>query len=308
MALPNSSYSQLTAISRKFFIPKLIDNVYDSNTLFARIRKKKKSFDGGTKIVQPLLYAKTSAAGSYNGADTLNTTDNDQNTAAEFDLKQYYASINITRRDELLNQGKAQVIDLVRSKVENAEKKMADQLGDAIFNTGTTANELIGLRLMCQGTGYTYGSISKTTYSWWRGQVDSSTTTVSLSALGTQLAAAKIGNDKPSVMITTDAIFEDVNNLLQPQQRYQDPKMADAGFRSLMVRGIPILEDSHCPDNHLFMLNEDYIHLYVHPKEDFRFEPFRKPTNQNVSVAQIFWMGALTGSNCRMQAMFTALA
>jgi len=308
MALPNSSYTQISAVTRKFFIPKLIDNIYDSNVLFHKLKKKKKSFDGGLNIVQPILYAKNAAASSYNGADTLNITDNDQNTAATFELKQYHVPINITKRDELQNMGKAQVIDFVRAKVEDAEKSLADLMGTHVFNAGTVANDLVGLRLMCAGTGYSYGGISKTDNSWWRGNVDSTTTALTLASLGSVFSLAKIGNDTPNIIVTTDAIFEDYNNLLQPQQRYADSKEADAGFNNLLYKGVPIMADSHCPDYHLFMLNEEYISLYVHPKEDFRFEDFIKPVNQNVKVGHIYWMGALVGSSPRMQAMMTALA
>lgn len=306
MATPN--LGEISAITSKYFVPKLIDNIFNSNALLQRLKKKNyDKLDGGASIVVPVLYATTSAAGWYTGTDSLNTTANDQIDAAAFDWKQIYANITISRLDELKNSGKNGIVNFVKAKVQAAEKTMADTMGTAIFNAGTTTNALIGLRLAFQTTGYTYGSISKTTYSWWRGQADSSTATLTMGHLESQYAAASIDNDQPTVICTTDALFNSYFGILQPQQRFQDTETANGGFKNLLFRGAPVIEDSHCPAYSMFWINEDYLSLKVHADEDFRFEPFIKPTNQNVSTAKVYWTGALTCSNPRMNAWSSAL-
>jgi hypothetical protein len=57
----------------------------------------------------------------------------------------------------------------------------------------------------------------------------------------------------------------------------------------------------------LYFLNEDFLHLYYHPKEDFRMEPFQKPVNQAVQVAKVFWAGNMGTSNARMQGKLSAV-
>jgi hypothetical protein len=80
MALP---YTQLSAVTHSKFIPKMVDNIFDSDPLLQRAKDRGwyTSCDGGKDINQPLLYATTTAAGSYNPTDTLDTTDNEQFTA-----------------------------------------------------------------------------------------------------------------------------------------------------------------------------------------------------------------------------------
>ena len=143
------TYGEISSITERKFVPKMIDNIFTSNTLFQRMRKGKmlKRYDGGTSLMQPVMYAQTTAAGAYSGADTLNTTSNDQITSSEQFMRQYYANITITREDELKNAGDAQKIDFVKSKVQVAEKTLSDLLGTAIYNDGTDAKELVGLRL-----------------------------------------------------------------------------------------------------------------------------------------------------------------
>ena len=59
------SVDQLNAITEKFYVKKLHDNIFDSNPLLQRIKKSGsyKSTSGGTQIYVPLNYATASASG-----------------------------------------------------------------------------------------------------------------------------------------------------------------------------------------------------------------------------------------------------
>ncbi len=303
------TYNEINAITEKYFHPKLVDNIFTSNTLLQRAKSKGwlETIDGGEKIIVPLAYATTTAGGAYSGSESLNTTSNDQITAAEFDWKFYYANVTVARGDELKNSGKAQMVNFVKSKVQMAEKTLSDTIGTDLYNVGTTANKLIGLRLGVDSAG-TYGGIARATYSWWAAQEDSTTTALSIGTIQSLIGDCTQGSSRPSVITTTQDIFDDLFGLLQPQQRYTDSKTADAGFQNLMFAGIPVIVDAHCPASCLFAINEDYIHLLVHKDENFRFEPFQKPINQNVSSAKVYFAGCLAISNCRMMGKLGAIA
>jgi hypothetical protein len=301
------TYDQISAITQKKIIPKLVDNIFDSNPLLQRAKKKfYTKVDGGTSITQPLNYAQNSASDWYSGADTLSTTDNDVITAAEYSWKQIYANISINRLDEIKNSGDAAILNFVKQKTQIAEKTIMDQMGTALYNAGTNAKAVGGLRLVVSASN-TVGGISQGSYSWWQAQLDTSSTTVALSAMQAIDNRCSIGNDGPSVVMTTRSLYNSYYGLLQPQQRFMDSETAKGGFSSLMFNGKPVIVDSHCPALHMFFLNEDYLNLYYHPDEDFRFEPFQKPINQNVKVAKIYWAGAFGTSNARMQGLLNAL-
>jgi hypothetical protein len=303
------NYGELGSITQKYFYPKLVDNIFTSNPLLMRARKKWLTLiDGGTQLVAPVAYATTTAAGWYNGgSDTLSVTANDQIDSAVLDWAFAYANITIARKDELINSGKAAIVNFVKAKVQLAEKTLADTLGTGLYNLGTTANALIGLRLAV-GTGRTYASINSSTYSWWNAQVDSTTTVLTIPAMQTLWGQCVIGNDKPTIVVGTQATQNDYYSLLQPQQRFQDEETAKGGFTNLMYNGVPFVVDNHVPAGYLFMLNEDYLHLMVMADENFRFEPFQKPINQNASSAKIYFAGQLILNNPRMCGSFTAIA
>jgi hypothetical protein len=301
------SYDQISAITEKKFIPKLADNVFDSNPLLQRLKKKSyEKLDGGERIIVPLNYAMVTASGWYSGADTLSTTDNEIITAAEYTWKQLYANISISRADELKNSGDSQVLSLVKNKVKIAEKTMMDKLGTGVYSAGSDPKSIIGLRDIV-ATDQTVGGISQSSYSWWQAQVDSSTTTLTIAAMQSRHNACTVDSDSPTVIATTRSLYNSFYALLQPQQRFHDSESAKAGFSSLMFNATPVIADSYCPASHMFFLNEKYLHLFAHKDEDMRFEAFQKPINQNVKVAKIYWMGAMGSSNNRLHGAMTAV-
>lgn len=302
------TYDQLSAITQRKYMPKLYDNIFDSNPILQRWKKKGfKMLDGGTSILVPLNYAQTSASGWYSGPDTLDTTDNQNITAAEYAWRQLYANVSITRDEELKNSGDSQILDLVKSKVQIAEKTLVDKLGTGIYSNGTTdPKSIAGFRNIISASN-TVGGISQTTNSWWSSQVDSSTTTLSIAAMQSRFNAASVDSDQPSVIATTRSIYNSYYALLQPQQRFVDAESAKGGFQALMFNGKPVLADSHAPTSFMYFLNEDYLDLAVHKDENMRFEPFIKPVNQNVKTAKIYFMGALVSSNNRLQAVMSAI-
>jgi hypothetical protein len=284
----------------------MVDNIFKSIPLMNRLEKKSKKLDGGTSILQPLNYAQNSQVSWYSGSDSLNNADNDVISSAEFQWAQVYASISISRRDELKNSGDAQKIDFVKSKVQIAEKSLKDLVANDLYNSGTNAKAILGLRTFLS-TSTTYGGISQTTNSWWQANIDAVTTTLSIAALQTQWSNCNINGEPPSLILSTTANYDRYYALLQPQQRFMDSETADAGFTSLLFNSIPYIADSKCPSGYVVLLNEDYLDLYIHKDENFRMEPFMKPINQNVRVAHVFAMMALASSNNRMHGALTAI-
>lgn len=301
------TYDQISAITRAKWIPKLQDNVFDADPIVQRARKKfLKKISGGTDIRTPLNYATNGAGGWYSGADTFNTTDTDNITAATWDWKQLYENVSITGRDRMINNGDEAILDFVKSKIMIAEQTMADRLGDAFYSAGTDANSILGLATLVDATD-TVGGISGSTYSWWASQENSSTTTLSMAALQTQHTILTKNNKGPTVALGTRTVYNNYYGLLQPQQRFQDSETAKGGFTSLMFNGIPFIAGSKVPASHLFFLNEDFLHFIVHSERDMKFTGWKDPIAQDVTVAQILFMGALATSNRRMLGKFTGL-
>lgn len=303
------TYNQISGITRDKFIPKLYDNIFNATPLLKRLKSKGgyKKVDGGQSILIPIEYASLTSAGWYQGAQTLSTTDNETVTAAQLNWKQLYTNITISRRDELINSGDSQIIDLVKSKTKTAEKTMVDLMSTGLYNSGSDATAIVGLRAWVDA-GNTVGGIAQGTYSWWQSTEDSTTTTLTIASLQTNFNAASLNNKSPTFLIGTKANFNRYYALLQPQQRFVDEESGRGGFSSLMFNGVPFLSDTYCPSGHVFGLNDESMVLAVHTDEDMRFQPFIVPVNQNAKTAKIYWMGEFGLNEPRVNFKMSAVA
>ena len=304
------TYNSLEALTTNYIIPKLRDNFFKSNVIFWKFKQGGLSHQGGLKIMQPVEYAGTTAAGSYTGYDSLSTVDNERFTKAYFDWKQNYVSITYSGLEDMENAGKEQVLSLIKKKTENARKTLEDNLGYQLFSDGSTASThgrgtkgITGLQAAVDdGTNTaTYGGIERLTdATWWKASyTNASATAITLKAIQGWLGDVTDGAMKPNLAICGQDVWDHIWGLMQPQQRFQDSKMADAGFTNLLVSGVPLTTDSHCASTDMWLLYMDSLDLVTHGARDFKYIPFRRPTNQDAEVAQILWAGNLTCDECR---------
>ncbi len=78
------TYDDLDTAARKKFIPVLVDQIFISNALLAKLMAKSQIvFDSGLKIAQPVLYGML-AGGSFWGLDTFDISERKIQTYAEW--------------------------------------------------------------------------------------------------------------------------------------------------------------------------------------------------------------------------------
>ena len=323
------SYDNLSALTRDKYIPVLVDNIFNSNVLTHRMLRKSVAAASGNKVLQPLEYGKSTSKGFYDGYDILDTTPTETFTDASYDWVQCYATISISGKEEALNDGAERVVDLVEAKVKNAEKSLKDLFGTQLYSdndgsstttSGASSSGFLGLDKMIDSTG-TVGGINRSDYSWWSAQEQAAGSSTfsdvaassGANSIGREFrkmyGACAIDNDVPSIIVTTQIVFDAYEESLSAQKRFaaSDEALADAGFQNLLYRGTPVVVDEHCPAGKAFFLNEKYLGFRHHRKRNFSFEGFQKPINQDAQVAKILWLGALTMSNPRMMGKITGL-
>jgi len=243
-------------------------------------------------------------------------------TDAEYQWKQAYATISISGKEEMLNDGPERVIDLLEAKVKNAEKSLKDLFGSTLYGTSDdSGDEFIGLQHIID-SGRTLGGINSSNYSWWdaQGSTSGSASYANMTdpahadfiqrQFREMYGACTVDNDKPSLITTTQVVFDAYEESLVGQKRFgaSSQSLADAGFTNLLYRGTPVVVDDHCPAGLAFFLNEKYLGFRHHRKRNFAFEKFMKPVNQDAAVAKIMWLGALTCSNASRQGLIKGLS
>jgi hypothetical protein len=271
-------------------------------------------YRGGEQIKFPIVYA-TGRGGSYSGYDTFDVRPKDQITAGILSWKFYEEPIVYSGEEMVKNSGKDAILDLIDAKKQIAELNILNNLGTGLFSdgTGNSSKDLTGARAFLS-TSSTYAGIAVADFSNWVAQIDSTTNTLTLNALQKQYGAQTVGNDKPTLIISNQSCYDKYWSLLLPHQRFNDIKLASAGFDSILFNSVPWVVDSHSPgtgygtaDNYIIFLNEKYVSMYIQQEQNFKLDPFQKPVNQNVYVGHILYAGNVVCTNRRMQGCFTVI-
>src|SRR5215469_5730079 len=158
----------------------LQDNVSRNNALLARLNKKGriKPFGGGRTIVQELDYANNQTYQWYSGYQTLNIAPSQVFTAAEFPIRQAAVAVSISGLEELQNSGEEAIIDLLESRIMNAEDTFMNGLSQGVYGDGTVTNSVGGLQLLVASSPTTgvVGGIDRSQWTFWQNQTWSAAT------------------------------------------------------------------------------------------------------------------------------------
>jgi len=263
--------------------------------------------NGGTNIVEPLIYGENSTVASYSGYDTISLTPQSGITAAEFDWKQYAASVAISGIEEAKNNGEQAMANLLEAKIIHAEESMKEGFNAMFFGdgTGNSGKDWNGLGNLIE-SGNSVGGINSSTETWWRSYEENTVAALSLAQMTTAYNTASVGNDHPDMILGTQTLFEKYESLLQPQLRYTDTKTADAGFQNLLFKAAPVAYDVDCPAGNMYFLNSKYITLVGHSDKWFEVTPFIRPENLDARYSLIMCYGNLTIRNRKRQGKLTA--
>ena len=314
MPAGHPDYDAIFSTTLKNYRPKLVDNVFGDRPLVSFLKRKDKIRleDGGAKIVVPLLYAQNSTAKSYSGYDTLDITPQEGISAAEYEWKQFAASIAISGIEEAKNRGKHAVVNLLKAKIMQAEMTIVDVMDEMFFGDGTTSGrDWNGLDLLVNdenATVTTVGGIdaSDPDNAWWRSVVvdaaDLGSTERDDAVWTNAYNTASSGNDKPDFAITTQELFEHYEDSLAPQLRFTSNNEADGRFQNLAFKGLTLYYDDYTPAGNTFFLNSKYIELVGHRDRWFRSTGFKEAIDKDARWAQILSYGNMVVSNRARQA------
>jgi len=311
MASANSNFDQLLSTTLANYRSQLTDNVFTARPLTYQLMDKGRirMLNGGTKIVEPLIYGKNSTVASYSGYDSLALTPQEGISAAEYEWKQYAASIAISGIEEAKNNGEQEIINLLEAKIMQAEESMRESFNQMFFSdgTGNSSKDWNGLGNLVE-SGNTVGGINSATSGneFWRSYEENTATALTLAQMSTAYNSVSVGNDHPDTLLTTQTLFEKYEALLQPNLRYTDTKTADAGFQNLLFKAAPVMYDVHCTAGTFYFLNSKYITLVGHSNKWFAQTEFIKPEDVDARYALIMCYGNLTVRNRAKQGKLTA--
>ncbi|OND12426.1 3-phosphoglycerate kinase [Burkholderia pseudomallei] len=324
---PSSTLTEIVTTTLRNRTGKLADNVTKNNALLYRLRRRGnvKTVSGGRTIVQELEYAENGTFKRYSGYEALNISPSDVFTGAEFNYAQAAVAVSISGLEQLQNSDEDAIIDLLESRIKNAEKTLVNNFALDCYSDGTAdgGRQIGGLQLLVSATPTTgvVGGIDASTSigSFWRNTAFSAVTngggaatSANIQSYMNRVYVQQVrGTDRPDLIIADNNYFRLYLESLQAIQRITSNEMGEAGFDSLKYMSSDVVLDGGfgggAPQNTMFFLNTDYI--YFRPHTERNFAPIgddRFAVNQDAMVKLVGFAGNMTVSNRRLQAVLTA--
>jgi len=302
-------YNYIDSYIKDVYIPKMVDNILDSNPVVMRLLRKAKKQVGGRYIFQPVWYAKNTSGGSYGRWDVASINYEEKTTLAKFDWRYVRKFITLDNIDVLENSGAGEVVDILDTELMIAKQSFKDDLGTMIFSdgTGNSNKDMLGLKAAIDdGTLVdTYGSITRSTDTFWKANVDLNGSTdraLTIKLMQSMMGDCRVGvdsGDSPTLLVTTQAIFEKACEILDATRVRDDSDIGKAGFEQIYFLGKPLTVDSHCDTGYLYFINENHVRGVVNPNEFFKYVPFAKRVDQESMVAKIRLAANLICDECR---------
>lgn len=324
---PSSTMNEIVTTTLRNRTGKLADNVSLNNALLKALNKrgKRKVVNGGRTIVQEMEYAQNGTFKRYSGYEALNISPSDVFTSAEYNYAQAAVAVSISGLEMIQNSGEAAIIDLLASRIGNAERTITNNIALDCYSDGTAdgGRQIGGLALLVStspSTG-TVGGIDRSTTvgSFFRNKAFSAVTNGGAAATSANIQSYMNrlylqlvrGADKPNFIVADNNYWRLYLESLQAIQRIQSTDEATIGFDTLMYMNCPVVLDGGIgggsPANTMYMLNTDYI--YFRPAAGRNFEPLgdeRMSVNQDAMVKLIGFAGNMTLSNGSLQGVLSA--
>lgn len=334
MAVPSYSinWDDLFSSTLKDARGEVYDCTFGSNPFWNYLHKqgRKRTFSGGVQFQLTLEYAQNNTVNSIYGYDPVDLTPQEHLTTAIDDPIEVAGSVSISKREELLNNGEAQLVNLLQSKIKNLGKSYSEKMsqmvlaasGATVVDAGNSGKDMNPLLLLNNPSAQTVHGISSSTYSWWANTAWVASTATTASAFRQELRhqynlAGQHSEGFPDMVLTSQTGYESYIRALESQLRYASTDRADQGFRYVECEGMTMMWDRRCPrskdgtivnydyttpdEENFFLLNSDYLYLMVHEGADLVTMPFQQSDNQMARSSIVYFMGQLMCSNRRTQ-------
>ena len=297
----SQQYTELTYVTRRAFIPKMVVQIYNSTPLMAALIANSQTASGGVSSVTVPVQGSQFVNAQWSDYSGSFAQPSVQQGAynAEFNLKLLVSPVPFLGMEGAVQQDYA-IIPLIEARMNDATNVMMDAMATSLYtNSNPSSQEFTGLPIAVDSSG-TYGGIDRSTYSWWAskeyaaGSVNPTRQNVLQYISGTVKNCAEVPTFGVCGFGTWTLLAQDYvgqeQYMITPGSGFDgDANGPQAAFRALMVAGVPIYPDPYCPEGTLYLLNTNYLSMYIHEQASFAFTGFES----TLPNFQIGYVGAV---------------
>lgn len=316
--------SELSSVVRRAFMPRVYVQLWKSAPLMAALLSSAQVATGGLSPITAPLQGAPMVSGQwvdYSGSfQQPGVQPGIQN--AEFNLKAFVSTIPFLGMEGLV-QLDYSVVPLIEARMNDSTNVTIDTFATSLFNNVANQQQLIGLpAAIDDGTfAVSYGGVSRTANTFWKSTyVHGAGNVTPTRNLMLQFISqvSKTTGEMPTIGIMGFGTWTLLAQDFTSQERYNitpgsafgaDTKV-QALFRALDVAGVPFYADPYCPEGVLYLINTNYLSLFLHERAAFSFTGFEStlPNNQLGYIGAILSLLELVDVKCKAHGKFDGLA
>jgi len=300
----------VNAISQKFIVPVLGDNVFKPSPVFWAVTRDGKKFGAG-ELVFPEINQEELPGGAYYGDQLLDTSVVDSVQPANQQWRPYRQPIVMPITDVILNRGGAGNLDMIKVKYQTASGSFLQKLSRALWHTSpqNTSNDVDDIDSWLGQTTNVIAGIDRSlsNNAFWQPPANQNNTSGVLTPTNAEIAyqAVTFGYDEPDLMIIVQNRYAgfkgNFTTLVRFGQGMQDEEALQVGFRNhFLFNNAIVVPDVFALSNSAYFLNSKYMFPVFHEADYFNVDPFIKPTNQRVLVSTMYLTWQLSNISPRM--------
>lgn len=321
MASPNDGVT-IAASWNALVNDKPEDNIFADYWLLNTLKQGESflSVSGGDEITASLQYAMNGTVAFYSDTETISTSRTDVFDRVEYSWKEVAGTLLQSELENAMNQGSAKKFDLLDGKMQNLRSSLDATLNQSLFSDGNSSGgkELGGLQLLISATPTTgtVGSISASSFAFWRNQQSSGAQ--SASAFDNLRATMRsiynscsngVAGKHPRYAVTTQTVFQGYEGLLLVNERFEDKTQGDGGFKNenLKFKGSTISYDGNCAAGLMYFYHPSFLKLAYLKGHWYKMTGPIRPANQTVDIYQVSARCNVITTNRRMLGVVTAI-
>lgn len=317
--------AELEAVTRRAFLTSLIILWGQADPMIAALLQTAQMASGGLSPITAPVQGNPMVTGQWLGYDGAfnqpGVTPGIQN--AEFNLKAFATAIPFLGFEGLV-QVDYDVVPLIEARMNDATNVTIDTFSNALYGNITNNQQMIGLpAAVDDGTfAASFGGINRTTNPLWRSTYvhNGGATTPTRNLLMQYIAqVTKKNGEIPKMgicgigtwtLLTQDFLGLERYNRRPAGELDKGFEGARSGFESIMIGPVPIYCSPKCPEGILYLLNTDYLSLYIHEKAAFQFTGFEStlPNGQFGYIGAILTLLELVSVKEQCHGKFDGLA
>jgi hypothetical protein len=316
--------NELGAVVRRAYMPRVYVQIWKSAPLIAALLASAQVATGGLSPITAPLQGTPMVSGQwvdYSGSFQQPGVQPGIQSA-EFNLKAFVSTIPFLGMEGLV-QLDYSVVPLIEARMNDSTNVTIDTFATALYNNVSNNQQMIGLPAAIDDGTFSviYGGVNRTNNPFWKstyvhgGGAVTPTRNLMLQYIA---QVSKTTGEMPTIGImgfgTWTLLAQDFTSQerynITPGNAFGADKKAEALFRALDVSGVPFYADPYCPEGVLYLINTNYLSLYLHERAAFSFTGFEStlPNNQLGYVGAILSLLELVDVKCKAHGKFDGLA